>query len=163
MPILLLPKFCQECVRFDIWPGSIKVCFASVYIDISSHESLICWYHYQSVLNYVPRVPSCRTCPMCLCALQAYMFTCSRALRARHGCVPSCLYVLTCLTCPHFFTCLMCLHVLRAYILSMYMLIKFTQINELLSTFIRYFYIYKTGVIFYMTFSLFETKNINYF
>ena len=93
MPILLLPKFCQECVRFDIWHGSIKVCFASVYIDISSHESLICWYHYQSVLNYVPRVPSCRTCPTCLCALHAYMLTCSRALRALHDCVPSCLYL----------------------------------------------------------------------
>ena len=91
------------------------------------------------------------------------MLTCSRAHVPYVPYMTACLRAFTCLTCPHFFTCLMCLHILRAYILSMYMLIKFTQINELLSTFIRYFYIYKTGVIFYMKFSLFETKNINYF
>ena len=55
----------------------------------------------------------------------------------------------------------------------MYMLMKLTQINELtlfifaifefshLSTFIKYFYFYKTCVIFCINFSFFETRNIN--
>ena len=46
--------------------------------------------------------------------------------------VPSfftCLDFFSCLLCPLIFTCL---HILRAYILFMHMLIKLTQINELI-------------------------------
>ena len=118
-----------------------------------------------SVLNYVSQVPTCLTC--------------------LHAHVPAwltCLHFFTCLTCLYFFTCLKCLHFLRtlrtfiflrvliflcAYIYLMYMLIKLTQINELiylwliifviiefshLSTFMKYFHFCKTRVIFCMSF-----------
>ena len=88
------------------------------------------------------------------------------------------LHIFTCLTCPHFFTSLTCLHCftclhflpalrafiyLHVYILFMYMLTKLTQINENLSSFIKYFHFYITRVIFSMSFSFFQTENINYF
>ena len=54
------------------------------------------WTVISSVLNYVPRVPSCSTC--------------LRPLRAQ---VPACLHFFTCPTCLHFFTGFMCLHIFR--------------------------------------------------
>ena len=68
---------------------------------------------FQSVLNYVPRVPSCPTClkflraclPSCLCFLRAFIFfTCVTCT-----CL-TCIPFFTCLTCLHFFTCQTCLH-----------------------------------------------------
>ena len=50
---------------------------------------------------------------------------------------------------PSFFTCVTCL--------------KLTDVNENLSTFIKYFHFFKTCVILCMSFSFFETKNINHF
>ena len=61
----------------------------------------------------------------------------------------------TYLTCLHFFTCLQFIYVYANKI--------HTQTNENLFTFIIYFHFYKTRVIFFMSCSLFETENINYF
>ena len=72
-------------------------------------------------------------------------------------CVPSLFYV------PSFFTCLTRFQFFRVYILFMYMLIKLTQINENLSSFTNHFHFSKTPLIFCMSFSFFETENINYF
>ena len=84
---------------------------------------------------------------ICLCASHALIF--SRALLAFLFYV---LCVLSLFCVPSF---------LRAYILFMYLVI--TQINEHLSTFIKYFHFYKTRVLFCMIFPFFETKNFNYF
>ena len=134
-----------------------------------------------SVLNYVSCVPSCPTCLTCLRFLRVhvpYVFTCPTCLRAFVPfflraflffyvtnvpsfffvpCVPSLFYV------PSFFTCLTRFQFFRVYILFMYMLIKLTQINENLSSFTNHFHFSKTPLIFCMSFSFFETENINYF
>ena len=96
-------------------------------------------------------------------------FTCSRAFLVLLVCVPSCLCFvravrllfftcLTCLTCLHSLRALRALFFLRAYILLMYMLIKLTQINENLSTFIKNFHLYKTRDKFCITFSCSKQK-----
>ena len=129
-----------------------------------------------SLLNYVPPVPSCRTC--------LYIY------------VPS---FFTCLTCTHFLhafvfyvRAVIFLRVLCAFIFyvsyyvpsfftSLYFVYVYadkTHTNELTydcslfsftttefnhwSMFIKCFHFYKTRVIFCMTF-FFEAKNINYF
>ena len=62
-----------------------------------------------SVLNCVPYVPSCLTCPRPLRALMPYVPSCLTCPRALHAlvpcmsyvsCMPSCLACLTYLTCP---------------------------------------------------------------
>ena len=114
-------------------------------------------YHYlecaklRAFFFYVPYVPSFFTCLTCL---KFFM----------------CLHFCTCITCPHFFkcftcfrifTCLACLHfspALHAFIF--YMLIILTQINEILSRFIKYFYSCKTRVISCVC-TFFETENFD--
>ena len=96
-----------------------------------------------SVLNYVPRVPSCSTffasytCLHFSSAICAFIFlrslralrtyvanvlTCVTCQRAFVPLLLACLYNLTCLTCLPFFTRLTCFHFLRAllfYVLYM--------------------------------------------
>ena len=62
----------------------------------------------RSVLNYVPRVPSCPTSLTCLCALPEFVPLSLRAFIFLRD------FIFTWLTCTHFFTCLLCLHFLRA-------------------------------------------------
>ena len=107
----------------------------------------------------MPRVRSCPTYLMWSRALRAYLLyvlTCLMCLRA--------FVFFRCLMCPYFFTCLTCLHYfaclyfLRTYIFLMYMLIKLTQINKHLSTFIKYFQFCNTHVLFWMNFSFLKRK-----
>ena len=77
---------------------------------------------------YVPLFFTCHTCPHFLHISIFYV-----------PYVPS---IFMYLPCPHFLHALRAFVFSRAYILSMYMLIKLTQINENLSTFIKYFHFY---------------------
>ena len=107
----------------------------------------------------------------CLCFVRAFIFL--RALIFVYmSYVLSDFYVpyvpsfLTCLTCLHFVTCLIAFIFYVPsffYVLTFYLLIKLTQINEHLPMFIKYFHSYKFCVVFCMIFSFFETKNINHF
>ena len=128
------------------------------------------------LLAFVPLLLTCHpfsTCLTCLhflCNLRALhgfiflhplltWFHFLRALRAF-----TFFMCLTCFTCLHFLlallalffnvplflSCLTYIYFLRAYILFMYMLIKFTQTDINLSMFIKYFHFYKTRVIFCM-------------
>ena len=101
---------------------------------------------YVPFLFYVPYVPSFFTCllflacPMCLCFFTCH--TCPHFLHISIFYVPYVPSIFMCLPCPHFLHALRAFIFSRAYILSMYMLIKFTQINENLSTVIKYFHFY---------------------
>ena len=94
----------------------------------------------QSVLNHVPRTP---LCPMCLWSVSTFIY--SRAFIFYVNYEPSFFHVLT-----------------------LYMLIKITQINNLpMIVHLRYYWT-QSSINFYqvflsMIFSFFETKNFNYF
>ena len=82
-------------------------------------------------------------CLACLRASRAYVpryLTCLRTFAFYVPYVPYVPLYLYVTYLPSFFACLKkALIILRAYILFMYMLIKLTQINEHLYTFIKYF------------------------
>ena len=118
---------------------------------------------------YVPYAPSFITCPTCLHFLRALravrFFMCLAYLyffMCHHFCTCiTCLHFFKCFTCFRIFTCLACRHfslALQAFIF--YMLIKLTQINEILFGFIKYFYSYKTRVISCVC-TFFETENFD--
>ena len=92
--------------------------------------------------------------------------------RALHGYVLVCLFFLRAfrfLRTLHAFIFLrglrafMFLSILCALIFYERTCLKLTHVNENLSTFIKYFHFFKTCVILCMSFSFFETKNINHF
>lgn len=139
----------QHIQKSDWIPDNRKIKIWNKFYEFPNYRknsSFLDKFHHQfqfirqSVLNHVPRAP---LCPMCLWPVSTFIY--SRAFIFYVNYEPSFFHVLT-----------------------LYMLIKITQINNLpMIVHLRYYWI-QSSINFYqvflsMIFSFFETKNFNYF
>ena len=122
----------QTLTKNSVFKFSIKKVYQILNTASFVQYNRLMLYRSMSVLNYVPRVPSCPTrltdlrasrvhvlyVPSCLCSLcvfffyvLSFFFTCIVCL---HFLLPYVSSVFTCFTCPHLFICLMCFYILIA-------------------------------------------------